>query len=215
MKEVIKFILFIFPIFGFGQQTVCVYNDFKVMGNDTINRTENNVKEGIWVNYETAYNSIACFTSTSCYHQEAIRFIKSRGEYKKGTKIGEWRFYYPSGELKRIDFYSEQGEKDGTSKEYYENGNVRSEHIWQNNELEFQFVYFDNGETKYEAKFNVNTIESFKIFYNTGELKFSGGNVVDWKIENLTFYTKNGEEIQTRIEGLGELLSNEGLVEYL
>lgn len=215
MKKVIQIILLIYPLLNYGQQTVCVYDDFKVLGNDTINRTANNVKDGIWVNYEVAFNSIHCFTSKSCYHQEAIRFINSRGEFSKGTKIGEWKYYYPTGELKRIDFLTEQGEKDGSSKEYYKNGNIRSRHNWQHNELELQFVYFDNGEIKYEAKFKGNTIESFKIFYKTGELKFLGSKIVDWKIENLTFYAKNGEEIKTRNKGLGELLSNEDLIEYL
>lgn len=190
MKEVITIILSIIPILAFSQKTVWIYNDYKVLGNDTINRTVNNVKEGNWLNYEVTFNSIACFTSTNCYHQEAIRFIYSQGEFSKGIKIGEWSFYYPSGELNRKEFYSEEGEKVGNFTAYYRNGNVKCKHSWQNNELETQIVYFENGATKYEAKFEGKTIETFKIYYITGELKYLGSNIRDWKIENLRFFTE-------------------------
>ncbi len=215
MKEVIRLILLIFPILNYGQQTVCVYDDFKVVGNDTINRTANNIKEGIWVNYEVAYNSIECFTSKSCYHQEAIRFISSKGQFSKGARIGEWKYYYPTGELKRIDLYCKAGKRKGTSKEYYKDGILRSKHRWENDKLNLQTVYFESGKKKYEAIFKENAIESFKIYYDTGELKFKGTNVIDWKIENLISFSKSGKEIQTRIKGIGELLSNEDLIEYL
>ena len=61
----------------------------------------------------------------------------------------------------------------------------------------------------------MNGLESFNIYYETGELKFNGKNVVDWKIEQLNFFNEKGEKKRIRTIGLGELLSNEGLIEYL
>ena len=43
MKAIIKIILPSIPIVCLGQQKVCVYNDDEVLGNDTINKTANNV----------------------------------------------------------------------------------------------------------------------------------------------------------------------------
>jgi len=75
------------PIFCFGQQNVCVYNNYEVLGNDTINWTTDNIKEGNWIDYEVAYESIECFTPKKCYHQKAIRFIRSKGEYSNEKKL--------------------------------------------------------------------------------------------------------------------------------
>lgn len=215
MKATLKFIFLLLPIFTFGQQKVCVYNNYEVLGNDTINLTVDNVKEGLWINYEISYESIECFTPKKCYHQRSIKFINSKGEYLHGKKRGEWNYFYETGEIKRKVFYNDYEEKVGKSTEYFKNVKVKSEQNWNNGKIESQLVFYENGFKKYESKFQNGNIVSFTIFYKSGKIKYRGKDVNKWEIGEILSYKKNGEERFIRPKKLGELLADEGLIEYL
>ena len=50
---------------------------------------------------------------------------KPKGEIDdSGNKIGEWVYYYPSGEIKKIGFFT-NGKKDGKWKGFHKTGNIR------------------------------------------------------------------------------------------
>ncbi len=215
MKVLLKLILLSIPIFCFSQQEICVYNNFEILGNDTINLMSNNIKEGLWVDYETLSVSTACFTSNECYLKKSIRYIKSKGEYSKGKMVGEWFYYYDTEALKKINQYAENGKQIGTSFEYFKNGNIKSQQKWNNDQLESQIVFFENGNKKFESYFENQSLKSFIIYYESSELKYTGENVKDWKIEHLHYFDKNGQEKMISPKKLGELLSDEGLIEYL
>lgn len=215
MNVILKFTFLFLPIIGLGQQTICVYNNWELLGNDTVNLTINNLKQGLWINYETLFESIECYTPKQCTHQKIIKFIHSKGEYINGKKVGEWNHYYETGELKRKVVYSENEEKIGTSFEYFKNGRVKSEQNWINNMIESQKVFYENGLKKYESKFQNQKLVSFKIFYESGEIKYKGLNVNNWEIGEIILYEKSGEKKLAKPKKLGVLLSDEGLIEYL
>lgn len=215
MKTSLIVILLSMPIFCLGQQEVCVYKNFEVLGKDTINVRLNDLKEGAWVYYVIAYESKACFTTAQCYHKKAIRFIKSKGEYVKGEKVGTWTEFYETGEIKRKLSYADGGRRNGVSMEFFKNGTVKSKQAWKEGEIESQIGFFENGNKRFEAKFENQSLAFFKIFYPSGKIKYLGETVAGWKIENLSYYRENGVKHKTRSKKYGALLAEEGLISYL
>jgi antitoxin component YwqK of YwqJK toxin-antitoxin module len=69
--------------------------------------------------------------------------LKASGKFKNGKKIGEWKYYFHSGELEQVGTYDKNGNIDGEWIWYYKNG---TEHIIQNffeNFPEGEYVEYD------------------------------------------------------------------------
>ena len=50
--------------------------------------------------------------------------IETKGKFKNGVKVGKWKYYYESGNIKQISRYSRLGERKGKWIEYDEDGKV-------------------------------------------------------------------------------------------
>ncbi|MFW6019688.1 MAG: DUF3352 domain-containing protein [Bacteroidales bacterium] len=112
-------------------------------------------------------------------HYKESEVVKASGKIKRGIPDGDWRFYYPNGNIEavvhydkgqldgvgyfyynsneqnlRCEVYFSKGEIDGQYKEYYKNGNLKAKLNFKNNQRhgDAEF-YYPNGEMKIEAKF--------------------------------------------------------------
>ena len=84
------------------------------------------------------------------------------------SKIGEWKFYYESGQLESSGKYSD-GKKNGEWKEYYESGELESTGKYSNEEKVGTWKgYYTSGQLKYIADHSLNSI-SYIEYYENGK----------------------------------------------
>ena len=50
--------------------------------------------------------------------------IETKGKFRNGMRVGKWKYYYESGNIKQISSYSRLGERKGKWIEYDEDGKV-------------------------------------------------------------------------------------------
>lgn len=223
------FLLFLLISLQCVSQNVCIYNYYKVLGSDTINKVSDGKKEGRWLVYEISSKSIACFTTAPCSIRERIRRIIAEGHYVNDRKVGIWKHYYESRDVLSKGHYS-NGRKDNYWEYYYITGELRSVDTYDSLEkldsssvdeandtlffashLRKQEAYYRNGSLHYRAHFDGGELTRFDIFYESGELKYSGGSLIDWVITDLKKYDQEGNEIPTRVKSFGPLLFQENL----
>lgn len=214
MKIFLKILLLTIPFFSFGQIKLSIHPGFEIIGKDTVNRTIDQQKQGTWVYYIEGLQHISCFTSNS-YYGKTIDYIKSKGTYSNGNKVGTWNLFYKSKELKQQYVYNNAGQKDGTSIEYFLNGKVKSKQVWEKDILIAQTVFFENGHKKIESKSVGGQIRSFVIYYTSGNPKFQGELFPSMKIKKLIKLETNGTTHKLEHKQFGSLMVEEGLLVYL
>jgi uncharacterized protein len=103
--------------------------------------------------------------------------IHKVGNYFKGLKTGEWREYYQSSELWKIQYY-ENGKYTGVTKTFYRNGQLwyKSEIYEGEPEVHEVREYYENGKLKEIGKegFTTCSFGRWKEFHPNGKLKSSG-----------------------------------------
>lgn len=79
-------------------------------------------------------------------HLEAMGRVKDE---KTNTRIGTWNYFNSAGSLSGEHFYTSDGKKTGTWKDYYSDGELFSELTYENGVAEgFYKAYFKNGKLK-------------------------------------------------------------------
>jgi antitoxin component YwqK of YwqJK toxin-antitoxin module len=113
------------------------------------------------------------FFTTSCIKNENYRFEK-KTFYQKDVKIsgrfindsirdGVFTYYYPSGQISKIEFY-ENGNLEGVVTEYYENKKISGYALLGLKEGTYQVLWYANGDTNV---FYSNKIS--KVYYENGK----------------------------------------------
>ena len=102
---------------------------------------------------------------------EGKRYPKTVGEYKKGEKEGTWKEYYINGELQEVAKY-ENGKLEGEYKSYYRNKKLESEGEFEEGNKEGKSIYYyENGEKKAEGKYKENEkVKKWKYYNPNGKL---------------------------------------------
>ena len=98
---------------------------------------------------------------------EGKRLLKTIGKYKKGEKEGTWKEYYLNGQLQEIAKY-ENGKLEGKYKSYYRNKKLESEGEFEKGNKEGTWIfYYENGEKKSEGKYRDDEKVRKWKYYNT------------------------------------------------
>ncbi|MGL5356884.1 MAG: toxin-antitoxin system YwqK family antitoxin [Cetobacterium sp.] len=119
-------------------------------------------------------------------------------EAKKGLYDGKYEIYYPNFSDERmpevIGKYI-KGEKEGTWKIYYENGNLKSVAKYDNGVLIGKFKsYYMNKELEVEGEYKNGKKEGEWIYYyQNGEQESSGKYENDKKIKKWKYFNTNGK----------------------
>lgn len=69
--------------------------------------------------------------------------LRVKGMFKAGKKIGMWREWYPNQQLKKTNFFNNNGEIDGVFLSFYQNGSVEMNISYSNGKLNGLFQKFD------------------------------------------------------------------------
>ncbi len=105
--------------------------------------------------------------------------VSEEGIYKDGKKEGIWKEYYKNGNLKsEITFTNNK--PDGYAKLYYENGKLSEEGNWKGTKWIGNYKYYhENGKPKYEFVFTNDGKRSGKqkYYHENGKIAIEG----DWK----------------------------------
>ena len=154
------------------------------------------------------------------------------------NKPEEYIEYYESGQVKFKGFIDKDGNANGITTYYYENGNKQAEGMFENNKLQGEWTYFkENGVLTKKEKFTLGELNSSKQYYQNGQLKreeyymigiklrvkyyYNNGNLhIDQQSANypsITMYYENGEKQAVgnlKIDSKGEIITdeNEGLI---
>ncbi|MCF8217506.1 MAG: hypothetical protein K9I29_09595 [Bacteroidales bacterium] len=130
-------------------------------------------------------------------HYDESDIVKASGKLKRGTPDGNWRFYYPNGNIEAVVHY-DKGTIDGKAYFYYNSNeqNLRCEAQFSDGELDGLYKeFYKNGKSKATLQFKNNQRHGDADFYYPGgelkiEAKFKRGSKKGkWK-----YYTPDGKE---------------------
>lgn len=139
-------------------------------------------EEGLYENGERMGSWIYRYDDGSFMAQGEKRIRVAENGYVFNINIGEWKWFYNDGSLKRVEHYNEQGEKVGVWKYYFENGQLKREENYVNDDLEgFVTDYHPNGQLKSQLFYiRVNDYFTeikdsvYSFFYVNGQLNERG-----------------------------------------
>lgn len=118
----------------------------------------------------------------------------------KGERNGTYRTYYPNGQL-REEFTIVKGRKNGPSKTYFDNGALRSEDNYKNDQLDGEIKRYEYATGFF---FSVNQYKDGlldgvnKWYYPTGELRSEELYAKGYKHGPTRFYTEEGRLTQIK-----------------
>lgn len=120
------------------------------------------------------------------------------GFYKDGRKTGIWKEYFCNGNLKN-ELVFENGRPSGPAKMYYENGKIQESGMWQNNRwVGEHLLYFDNGQIQMKKFYNEKGKRDGKQFYYFESGKIA---IIDYTKDGKSDSSKNYFE-SGKIEGI-------------
>lgn len=105
--------------------------------------------------------------------------ITEEGNYKDSKKEGVWKEYYKNGNLKSEITYV-NNKPDGYAKLYYESGKLSEEGIWKGTKWVGSYKYYhENGKPKYEFAYTDDGKRTGKqkYYHENGKIAIEG----EWK----------------------------------
>lgn len=102
--------------------------------------------------------------------------IKSEGKLKKEQKVGEWKYYYESGGLQRVEEYDKKSPNMFTTTYYYPSGKKKATGTWINNKMYNDWEWFyENGNLSSKGKYNNGEpLGPLEFYHENGNLKERG-----------------------------------------
>ncbi len=93
-------------------------------------------------------------TATSlCFFKDEYGQYDSKGDLKKGLKVGKWTHWYSNGQ-KWVEAYWKDGKKDGDWLVWYRTGQKRYEENWKNDESDGKWIWWhQNGQIELEGNY--------------------------------------------------------------
>ncbi len=156
----------------------------------------NGVEDGVHREFDEEGNVVA----SKVYD---MGVLLSEGIYDNiGRKQGPWKYYHPTGELKKEGSYKND-EKVGVWKYYYLNGKIEQTGTYMRDLPDGSWVwYYDNGNTWREEEYFQGKEEGIFIEYNDTGKVISKGEYIDGFREGEWFYeVGDHREIGSYLEG--------------
>lgn len=144
--------------------------------------------------------------------------IKVLGNFERGLKSGEWKYFFEDGSLEKLETYA-YGELNGLFSTFYEsNGNPKEVCEMKYDKINGHWMYYyETGNLKYENDYKMGKQNGiWKEYYETGSLKAECptnmgtlyGNYLEYNEQGQLIYkcfmrdgVKNGDEIYYTKEG--------------
>jgi antitoxin component YwqK of YwqJK toxin-antitoxin module len=109
------------------------------------------------------------------------------GQYENGEAIGEWKLYYPNGQVEKIwnyEYYSFHNSREtGQITSYFKNGQVQETYYLRNGKMHGAYKYYHQNGQLYWIRFykDGENIGKWRDYYESGQL------------HNIEKYSKKGE----------------------
>ena len=138
------------------------YKGEEIISYKTMDKTGKVLSEGTKEKKELEYKG---------YHLNGELSVS--GNYYKDKRVGNWKYYNQYGVLKKEINYNDEGKLEGTSKWYFDNGQVETIKKFKDDKLHGYFVdYYRNGNIFKHGWFNEGeTIGEWRYYYRNGTLK--------------------------------------------
>jgi len=98
----------------------------------------------------------------------------------KNDKLKEVTEYFDNGNLKSIEYFNTNGEQEGESKYYKENGTLDYSTFYNNGEIVKSIIYYDDGKIHYHSETGKNDTIRKVSYHRNGKIEMIG-NVVEGK----------------------------------
>ena len=152
---------------------------------------------------------------------DATLFYQNAKKAAEGTfidmkKEGQWQYFsYYGGYLSSIENFI-NGEKDGVSNKYYENGKITEEIHWKNGVKQGKWTrYYLNEKPVVSSTYLNDQLDGdYEAFYNNGNLKVKGIYRKDNRHGKWFYYDEKGKIKSTIKYHYGEVIDNDELNEY-
>jgi antitoxin component YwqK of YwqJK toxin-antitoxin module len=104
--------------------------------------------------------------STWLYFSEIDETIVSEEHWDRGKKVGEWKTYYPSGQVMEVTQYK-NGVKEGKWIQYFSDGTKKAEATYVNNELEgLMQIFYITGKVEVSGTYKNSTKNGIWMYFN-------------------------------------------------
>lgn len=158
-------------------------NTFKILGGDTINKSDDTGKlQGQWK------------------HTHEDGTLKCQGSYKDGYKMGYWERKWPNGNyMYQINMH--EGYRNGYSKSFYENGTIEKEgnYIMEKEEGLIK-TYYENGMQKSEENFKEGILNGLcKYFDELGFMTMKGEFLNNERNGEWYFYSQKTSKLNAQV----------------
>ena len=131
------------------------------------------------------------------------------GEYFKGERTGEWKYYANSGALTRKRQYKD-GKLEGLSHRYVNNGSLESIINYKQDSISGLYEVYNNDKIIQEYFYSKDEKNGpYKIYYPDGKLKEEGIYYGDELYDNRFYYWMNGNIKKKEKYAEDELISVE------
>ena len=126
---------------------------------------------------------------------------QENGKFKSGKRVGEWEFYYDSGQLEYIGKYKD-GKEDGEWEGYWDNGQLSSVRNYKDGEKDgvWEF-YYDFGALQYKGKYEDGILDGLEELYSEDGYLMRKGNYSDGKKEGYWEYFNEDGTVEAEKTG--------------
>ncbi len=129
--------------------------------------------------------------------------IYMQGETKNGHPFGQWRVFYPDGNLKMTQMFDMDGKLNGLVQIFYDNdaNSKLAEFYIKDDKVDgILLQYYENGQIKARIEYHDGLRDGKATFYyNDGQIKAEGKYTNGKKSGKWKFYDKQGNLISTEV----------------
>ncbi len=117
--------------------------------------------------------------------------LETEGSYIRNKPVGVWKYYHPNGKLKKQQTYNNNGELEGESTEYFENGKTETVEYYSNNKINgTSKMYSDDGVLWQEYVHKKGKLMEYRAYRKNGEKICD--NKINGKNFSVVLYHPNG-----------------------
>ena len=133
----------------------------------------------------------------------------AEGNYLDQQKAGKWIFYSKDRKIAE-DFY-ENDLKQGTSRKFYETGELHESSQWQDGKLEGNYkVFYKNGEPYMQCKYSEDKRNGLCLtYFENGRIEMEAYYKNNLRHGEWKFYNDEGDHLYTLKYNEGQLLNPE------
>lgn len=164
------------------------FTGIEITDNSRYYNSENNdleyqeIKQGRPIGKYTKTNNEGNVLETGNYKQKIFGGLYSQ------YKFGEWKYFYPNGNIKEKVYYNSEGELVGDRFEYHENGTISFKQ-YNRDGINFMESYNENGNLSSIQQYDHNWEKTGKwVYYNMDGSPF------------VEVYYDKGEKIETKFQ---------------